>query len=325
MMAQYAFPIAVVIALLCYLLIVLLLPKQALQGRTQHLRSAMQRLEEQQKRMSAMRPAETMKPIRSNLEHHLIVKGFLAIPGSSHAVNYIERAGMVESLDKIVCWTLGLWVVFVVLLKDFGALSVLVGAIAALFVVYMYLKMRIKKRRKLFLSMLPDALDIIVRSIKSGYPINAAIGMVADSLPPEVGAEYVRVMNEASYGYSLGEAVSRFADRMQEPDVSFFSVVVNLQQETGGNLTETLGNLSSIIRQRQQLRLKIRALSAEGRATVWILVGIAISMVAVVQFMSPGHFDKLFTTDAGHTIMISVASAFFCAFLFIKRIINFRI
>src|SRR5690606_14615764 len=142
-----------------------------------------------------------------------------------------------------------------ILFAPLGIFGALLAVILTLGGIRFYLKNVIKKRKENFLKMLPDALDISIRSVRDGYPIVPAIGMVADSLPPEIGAEYLRIMQEASYGYTLGEAVSRFADRMQDPDVSFFSVVVNLQQETGGNLAEVLSNLSYVIRQRQQLKL----------------------------------------------------------------------
>ena len=268
-----------------------MLPKNVTQGRSQHLRSAMQRLEEQQQRMQAARPSEDVAQVRSGMEHNVLVQALMAIPGAQHIVTFAENAGLIGSLDKLILTGLSLWVLFALMLAKFGFLAVIIAFFLAFFVMFMYIRRRIRKRRALFLNLLPDALEIIVRSIRSGYPINAAIGMVADTLPQEVGSEYLRIMHEASYGYSLGEAVTRFAQRMKEPDVSFFAVVVNLQQETGGNLTETLGNLSAIIRQRQQLKLKIRALSSEGRATVWILLVVGAFMIGALLFINPTHFD----------------------------------
>jgi tight adherence protein B len=149
--------------------------------------------------------------------------------------------------------------------------------------------------------------------------------MVADSMPPEIAKEYTRIVSEASFGYTLAEAVQRFADRIQQPDVNFFSVVIGVQQETGGNLSEVLGNLSTVIRQRKHLRHKIKALSSEGKATVVILVGIAIFMVLTVKFVSPTHFKPLLETPAGHTVMMVIGSIFASTFFIIRRIINFRI
>ena len=249
----------------------------------------------------------------------------LVLPKSEAILNFIDRAGFIEKLDTVILVSILLLVTMAIMLSALGVLGIAIALLATFFIIYMFLKSRIRKRRQRFLAMLPDALDIIVRSVKSGYPINAAIGMVAESLPQDVGIEFLRIMNEASYGYTLGEAVERFAQRMDEPDVSFFSVVVNLQQETGGNLAEILSNLSNVIRQRQQLRLKIRALSAEGRITVVILVGIAACMVAAVQFFAPGHFDRLFSTSAGHSVMIATSTCFGLAFLTIRKIINFKI
>lgn len=326
MISQVALPIAMIIAVTSYILIVLLLPKRYMQQRTQHLKYAMQRLEEQKRRSIARgkTPAKVLQ--RGNLDSNPIVSLFMSTPGSDHVVNFLEQAGLVGFMDRIIM----IFVAFVVVLTVaflplFSYLSVLVALILTFVVAYLLIKIRVKKRRDLFLRMLPDALEIIVRSVKSGYPINAAIGMVADSLPEEVGAEYLRIMHEAAYGYSLSEAVTRFAERIREPDVSFFAVVINLQQETGGNLTETLSNLSNVIRGRQQLKLKIRALSSEGKMTVIILVGIAACMVLAVQLLSPGHFDHLLYSDPGHTVMTVVGCIFATAAFFIRRIVNFKV
>lgn len=324
MMEQLALPLAIIVGISCYLIIALLLPKNVMQGRSQHLRSAMQRLEEQQKRLQEARPSEKMVKVRSGLEQNILVKAFLTLPGSSGMVSYVERAGLVGQLDKLILCAGIFWLLFAVVLRNMGPLGILLGAIAAFMVIFLYVRTRIKRRRKLFLSMLPDAIDIITRSVKAGYPINAAIGMVADSLPTQVGAEYLRVMNEASYGYSLGEAVTRFAERMNEPDVNFFAVVVNLQQETGGNLTETLGNLSKVIRARQQLRQKVRALSAEGKATVYILLAVGALMAGAMLFMNPNHFDLMFTTSTGHKGMMVAGVLSSLGFFFIHKITNFK-
>ena len=325
MMTQLALPLAIFIGISCYLIIILLLPKELLRAKTQHLKLAMQRLEEQQKRLHSARPSNPAESANKLSEDNVLVRALLVLPGSEHIISFVEDAGLINRLDRLVLVVFVMLVILSVLLAGFGVLGIFVAIIITFTLVYMFLKSRIKKRRQLFINMLPDALDIIVRSVKAGYPINAAIGMVADSLPPEIGAEYLRIMHEASYGYSLGEAVTRFAERMKESDVSFFAVVVNLQQETGGNLAEVLGNLSDVIRQRQQLKLKVRALSAEGRMTVVILVGIACFMVITVNLMAPGHFDRLFTTSAGNTVMTAVGSAFALAFIVIRKIINFRV
>lgn len=326
MMSGVAFPLAVIIAVASYLVIILLMPKRFMQQRTQHLKYAMQRLEEQKRRAldKGKTPAKSLA--RTHLESSLIVKAFMSTPGSDHVVNFLEQAGLIAYMDRIVGIAAAAVVIFTFLLyPTFNFLSPFVSITLVFIACYIVIKARVKKRRQAFLQMLPDALDIIIRSVKSGYPINAAIGMVADSLPEEIGSEYLRIMHEASYGYSLSEAVTRFARRIQEPDVNFLAVVINLQQETGGNLTEALSNLVAVIRSRQQLKLKVRALSSEGKMTVIILVGIAACMVGAVQLMSPGHFDKLLYTEPGHMVMSVVGTIFAIAGFFIHRIVNFKV
>lgn len=326
MMEQFALPLVIAIGILSYIVIIMLLPKSVTQGRSQHLRMAMQRLEEQQKRMkAAARPSDKLEQVRANMEEKVLVKAFMMVPGSQHAFARIEQAGLIGKLDRLILFGMVLFLLLCLLFAEVDIWGVVLAALLTYFLMKSFIKHKIKKRRALFLSLMPDALEIIVRSVKSGYPVNSAIGMVADSLPPEVGEEYLRIVHEASFGYSFSEAVTRFAERMNEPDVSFFAVVVNIQQETGGNLAEVLGNLSKVIRQRQQLKLKVRALSAEGRITVAILVGIAVCMVAAVQLITPEHFSVLLHTSAGHKVIMAELFAFFCAYLMINKIINFKV
>lgn len=321
---QMTLTLMIVVAIGVYIAIIALLPKRFSNRSSQHLKSAMQRLREQnQINASALERNDGV--LGKNLEDNIFVKAYSSLPFVSEELGFIERAGLMPYFDRVVMVGLALMIGLFIITSKYGMLSLIIAPSVTLFAMYMFISMRAKKRRKHFLDLFPDALDIIVRSVKAGYPINNSIAMVADSMPPEIGKEYTRIVNEASYGYTLTEAVERFAERVDQPDVNFFSVVVGVQQETGGNLSEILSNLSALIRQRKHLRLKVLALSAEGRMTVWVLVGIAFFMVLIVHLFQPTHFKPLLETSAGHTVMMSIGGIFICTFFIIRKIINFKI
>ncbi len=320
MTSELILVLAIIVSIGVYAIVITLLPQKYTQKQNAHLKAAMQRLE------SLRGPTdETADTGARKVEENPLVRAFLSLPFISDELNLIEQAGLLGKIDKVLLYSFVLLVLSLLALSSYGLIALLLAPLITFICVYFYLRIRVARRRRQFLDLFPDALDIIVRSVKAGYPINNAIAMVADSMPPEIAKEYLRIVSEASFGYTLSEAVQRFADRIKQPDVNFFAVVIGVQQETGGNLSEVLGNLSTVIRQRKHLRLKIKALSSEGKATVVILVGIAIFMVLAVKFTAPNHFKPLLETPAGHTVMMVISAIFVSTFFIIRRIINFRI
>jgi tight adherence protein B len=166
---------------------------------------------------------------------------------------------------------------------------------------------------------------MIVRSLRSGYHLNAALAMVADNTPAPLGTELRRVVDETTYGWSLLEAINRLGFRIDAPDVRFFTVVLAVQQETGGNLSEVLGNLASIIRKRKHLRMKIRALSSEGRATAWILGLLPVMMTGAIYYVSPQHLQPLITTFTGNVVVAVVLGLMTIGMLMVRQIIRMDI
>lgn len=320
---QLVLALVTLFAISIYLVFVFLLPKKYTQHTSQRMKTVMQRLAEQREVAATYEIKDLAQP--KKIEDNFLVKAYLSLPFVSGEMAVIEQAGLMEHFDRVILAGIALLVVLFIATYPLGMFSLLIAPLTTYIVMYVFVAKRAKKRHRQFLDSFPDALDIIVRSVRAGYPINNAIAMVADTMPPEVGEEYMRIVNESSYGYTLAEAVNRFAERINQSDVSFFSVVVSVQQETGGNLAEILGNLSSLIRQRKHLRLKVKALSAEGRMTVIVLIGIAIFMVGLVYIFSPTHFKPLLETSAGHTVMTVIGCIFIGTYFVIRRIINFRI
>jgi tight adherence protein B len=159
------------------------------------------------------------------------------------------------------------------------------------------------KRVKRFLLELPDAIDVMVRGLKSGLPITEMVGNVAQDFDGPVGAEFTRMSNALTIGKNLEDALWETAERIDVAEFNFLAVSVALQRETGGNLTETLRNLSDLLRKRQQMRLKIKALSAEARASAYIIGALPIVMVGVLYVMNPDYMSRLFAEPTGHFML----------------------
>jgi tight adherence protein B len=154
------------------------------------------------------------------------------------------------------------------------------------------------KRIQRFAKQLPDALDMIVRSLRAGHPASVAIGLVAREMPDPLGTEFGIVADEITFGLSMEQAVRKLTERVGFEGLNLLSVSLSIQSKTGGNLTEILANLSSVLRERQKLRLKIRALSAEGRVSAWIISIFPVAMFLILQLIAPSYYGKVWGNPA---------------------------
>lgn len=146
------------------------------------------------------------------------------------------------------------------------------------------------KRMKAMSRQLPDALQIVCRSLEAGHPVATAVALVAREMPDPVGTEFGMAADEVSYGMSLTNAVLRMAERVGDPDVELFAATVRLQEKTGGNLTELLKANTSTIRERQTMRLKVKAASSEGRVSAMILTSAPFVVMAAIHVLQPGFY-----------------------------------
>ncbi|MDX8526627.1 type II secretion system F family protein [Mesorhizobium sp. MSK_1335] len=150
-----------------------------------------------------------------------------------------------------------------------------------------------KKRISKFARQLPDALDMIVRSLRAGHPASVAIGLVAREMPDPLGTEFGIVADEITFGLSMEQAVRKLSERVGFEGLHLLSVSLSIQAKTGGNLTEILANLSSVLRERRKLGLKIRALSAEGRVSAWIISLFPAFMFLILMLVAPSYYGKV--------------------------------
>lgn len=149
------------------------------------------------------------------------------------------------------------------------------------------------KRIQKFATQLSDALDMIVRSLRAGHPTTVAIGLVAREMPDPLGTEFGIVSDEITFGLSLEQAVRKLSERVGFEGLHLLSVSLSIQSKTGGNLTEILSNLSSVLRERRKMRLKIRALSAEGRVSAWIISLFPVLMFGILYVVAPTFYGDV--------------------------------
>jgi tight adherence protein B len=190
------------------------------------------------------------------------------------------------------------------------------------FMVLRYLR---KRRQKKFSAQFPDAIDIIVRSLRAGHPVPIAINMVARELPDPIGTEFGTVTDEITYGADLESAMRTLYFRVGTDDLPLFVTAVAIQGSTGGNLGEILENLSSVIRERFKMRRKIRALAAEGRASALILSSLPIGMFAVINFLVPNFYASVWNEDMTKIALVLAGCWMGIGNFIMFRLVNFRI
>jgi len=187
-------------------------------------------------------------------------------------------------------------IAFLVLVLTSNVLfSILFAIIGGLGLPHMWISKKIKKRQKVFIKQFPEALDLIVRGLKSGLPVNETIINVNEEISAPVGQEFSRVADDVRLGKTLEDALWDASARVEVPDFKFFIISLSVQRETGGNLGETLQNLSQILRQRQQMKLKINAMSSEAKASAWIVGMLPFIMLGLIMLLNYDYGIVLFT------------------------------
>ena len=190
---------------------------------------------------------------------------------------------------------------------------------------YGTLRMLRARRQKKFGAQFPDAIDIIVRSLRAGHPVPIAVNMVAREMTDPMGSEFGIVADEITYGADLETAMRNLFTRVGQDDLPLFVTAVAIQGSTGGNLGEILENLSSVIRQRFKMRRKVRALAAEGRASALILSSLPILMFGVVQVISPDFYGSVWQFDITKVILGIAISWMLVGNLVMYKLVNFKI
>ncbi|MGE6784946.1 type II secretion system F family protein [Ensifer adhaerens] len=198
----------------------------------------------------------------------------------------------------------GLFAFLIVLMLGTGvAIGFGIALIAALGLPRWFVGFLIKRRCKKFLEEFPNALEVMVRSIKSGLPLNDALRLIASDGQEPVKTEFRRVVESQQVGLSVSEACARMVNSIPLPEVNFFAIVIGIQAQAGGNLSEALGNLSKVLRERKKMRAKVGAMSMEAKASACIIGALPFIVALLVYLTSPTYLMVLFTDPRGHLII----------------------
>ncbi|MEM6682136.1 MAG: type II secretion system F family protein [Pseudomonadota bacterium] len=204
-------------------------------------------------------------------------------------------------------------------------MSILLGIVIGLGLPHMVISRMIAKRLKLFTKLFPDAIDLMVRGLRSGLPVSQSINAVAAEFEAPVGDEFGKIADKVRFGKTLEAALWEAAERIPTADFKFFVITLAIQKETGGNLAETLGNLSDILRKRQQLKLKIKAMSSEGKASAYIVGSLPFLMFGVILVMNYDYASVLYTDPRAIAVSIGALIWMGIGVFIMSRMINFEI
>jgi tight adherence protein B len=180
------------------------------------------------------------------------------------------------------------------------------------------------RRRKKFTAEFASAIDVIVRSVRSGLPTNEALRIVAKESPDPVGSEFRRLVEGMKVGVTLDQGVKKMFESMPTAEVGFFGIVMTIQAKSGGNLSEALGNLAAVLRDRKRLEGKIKAMSSEAKASAGIIGSLPPVVMGLVWFTTPAYIDLLFTEKMGNLMLAGCAVWMSIGIAVMKKMINFK-
>lgn len=181
-----------------------------------------------------------------------------------------------------------------------------------------------KGRRKKFSGFFADAVDVIVRGIKSGLPVHDCFKIIARESPAPLGPEFQKLVEGLGVGLTLAQALDRMYERMPTPELKFFSIVIAIQQKTGGNLAEALNNLSIVLRARKMMGEKIKALSSEATASAGIIGSLPPAVMVLVSITTPAYMAKLFTDPRGQFMLLIAMTMMGFGIFVMKKMISFK-
>jgi tight adherence protein B len=182
----------------------------------------------------------------------------------------------------------------------------------------------VNRRKKKFTANFATAVDIIVRSVKTGLPTNEALRIVAREVPNPVGSEFHNLVESLKVGVTLEQAMKRMMESMPTTEVGFFTIVMTIQSKSGGNLSEALGNLAFLLRDRKRLQGKIKAMASEAKASAMIIGSLPPGVMGIVYLTTPEYIAKLFTERAGNLMLAGCVFWMSCGIMVMRKMINFK-
>jgi tight adherence protein B len=238
----------------------------------------------------------------------------------------ISQAGLKWTKRQYIIISVGIgFVLFALIFIVGGGVLAAAGAgFAGGFGVPRWLLSYLKKRREnKFLHNFPDAVDVIVRGVKAGLPVGDCLRIIANEAAEPVKSEFQTIVESQTVGISMGDACAKLYERMPLAEANFFGIVVSIQQRAGGNLSEALGNLSRVLRDRKKMKAKIQAMSMEAKASASIIAALPFAVMILVYISSPNYIELLWTHPTGRLMMACCAAWMSVGVFVMKKMINF--
>jgi tight adherence protein B len=270
----------------------------------------------QMRRITGKRDSNMDTAMMRFLPRPAVLKKRLAMTGKNWTVGQYGMA------------TFGIIIVIASLMMIRGApiaisvlISVVIGGGLPHFVVGYFIKRRVNK----FTAKFPDAIELLVRGLRSGLPISETMGVVGAEVAGPVGEEFRAVSDKMKIGRTMDAALQETADRLGTPEFQFFVISIAIQRETGGNLAETLANLATVLRQRGQMKLKIKAMSSESKASAYIVGSLPFIVFGLIMWISPGYMGNFFVDQ--RLIVAGIGGFLWMALggLIMAKMVNFEI
>jgi tight adherence protein B len=236
----------------------------------------------------------------------------------------IARSGLKTNVGTIIlsCIFVGILTMAVVARFSPYFLAAVITGIAASFLPIMFVKHAGTRRLAVFEEQFPEAIDLIARALRAGHALPTALQMVSDEIAQPVGGEFRLLFDQQNFGMSLPDALRAFGERIPLVDARFFVTAVLTQRETGGNLSEVLDKLSSVIRDRFKVKRQVRAVSAHGRITGWVLAALPPSVAGILFLVSPAHIRLLVDDPLGVQMVLTGLTLQIVGVLVIRRILR---
>jgi tight adherence protein B len=206
----------------------------------------------------------------------------------------------------------------------YGLTAIAAAVLSAFLLLFLFFRSMRQRRIARFADLLPESIDVIVRAVRVGYPLPLALDLVAREMPNPVGSEFKAASDEIAFGQDVRTAIENLYRRVGQEDLLFLIVAINVQYQTGGNLAEILSRLTRLIRQRARLRLKISALSAEGRVSALVLSVLPFILFAGISLISPGYFAEVRNHPLVVPALIYAAMSLLVGNIVMYRMVNFK-
>lgn len=186
-----------------------------------------------------------------------------------------------------------------------------------------FLQWTAKRRQKAFLEGLADAVDVIIRGLKAGLPLSDALRVIVTEADPPIAPEFLDVVEGQRLGITIEQGLERMFERVPLPEVGFLGIVISIQSKTGGNLSEALGNLSKVLRDRKKMKARIRSMAQEAKSSAAIIGALPFCIVGALLVVNPEYLQPLLSTDTGHMVLLGCGVWMLIGILLMRRMINF--